>query len=153
NQAGTYNLSGGVLKTAAVFKGNAPGTATFNFNGGTIVPTSSTATFMQGLTAANVQAGGAVFNTNGKSITVAQSLMHSGVGIDGGLTLNDTSGTGALTLTGSNTFNGPTNVAAGVLFAGSALALQNSTVNLTIANSVQFDPSIGQFTFGGLSGS
>ena len=33
---GTYNLSGGVLTTAAIFKVSDGGTATFNFNGGTV---------------------------------------------------------------------------------------------------------------------
>ena len=49
---------------------------TLNQSGGTLVPTASRTTFLQGLTTANVQAGGAVINTNGFNVTVAQSLLH-----------------------------------------------------------------------------
>ena len=78
---GTYNLSGGILNTPHIQMSFAGNTATFNFNGGTLSPmvgTGSTANFMQGLTTANVQAGGAVVDTNSNAITIAQPLLHSG---------------------------------------------------------------------------
>jgi autotransporter-associated beta strand protein len=161
---GTYNLSGGILNTPLIQKSFAGNTATFNFNGGTLSPTASAANFMQGLNAANVQAGGAVIDTNGSVITIAQPLLHSGAGTDGGLTLTDSNAgaTGNLTLNGANTYNGTTRVisSAGALgpttlFLGNALAVQNSTVQMTsgLNNSVQFVGGIGAFTFGGLTGS
>ena len=161
---GTYNLSGGILNTPLIQKSFAGNTATFNFNGGTLSPTASAGNFMQGLNAANVQAGGAVIDTNSSVITISQPLLHSGAGTDGGLTLTDsnTAATGNLTLTGANTYNGTTRVinSAGALgpatlFLGSALAVQNSTVQMTsgLNNSVQFVGGIGAFTFGGLTGS
>ena len=163
-QVGVYNLSGGILNTARVFKQNGGATATFNFNGGTLSPTASATNFLQGLDAANVQAGGAVFDTNGNQITVGQNLLNGVAGTDGGLTLTDsnTTATGNLTLTGTNTYNGTTRVVStagafgpATLFLGNALAVQNSTVQMTagLNNSVQFNGGIGAFTFGGLSGS
>ena len=163
-QVGVYNLSGGILNTARVFKQNGGANATFNFNGGTLSPTASSTNFLQGLDAANVQAGGAVFDTNGSAITVGQTLLNGVAGTDGGLTLTDsnTTSTGNLTLTGTNTYNGTTRVVStagafgpATLFLGNALAVQNSTVQMTtgLNNSVQFNGGIGAFTFGGLSGS
>jgi fibronectin-binding autotransporter adhesin len=122
---GTYNLSGGTVVAPAV--GLTSGTGVFNFNGGTLMPDvnnnsgangSTTTCFMNGLTAANVQAGGAYINTNVYSITISQALLHSGTNaIDGGLTV---SGSGNLTLTGGNTFNGNLLVSSGTLTDGIA---------------------------------
>jgi len=118
---GTVNLDGGVLSTnrtitrSSFVNGAATGSGTFNFNGGTLQATGSSLA-MTGLSRANVRGGGAVFDTNGFDITIAQSLLHSAVAgdlaIDGGLTKN---GAGKLTLTGSNTYTGPTTVNSGTL--------------------------------------
>ncbi len=70
---------------------------------------------MQGLTTADVQAGGAIIDTQGFNVTVAQTLTHStalGGTADGGLTKN---GAGTLTLTGNNAYSGTTYVAGGAL--------------------------------------
>jgi autotransporter-associated beta strand protein len=90
----------------------ANGTRTFNFNGGSLTATGDTAAFFNlntGTSRANVRNGGAVINTNGFNVTVAQALLHSNIGgdnaIDGGLTKQ---GAGALILSGGNTFNGNT---------------------------------------------
>ncbi len=178
---GTYNLSGGVLITPAIQKNNVGGTATFNFNGGTLRavapdpthPEFARAVFMgpgdaavggaplPALTAANVQAGGAKIDSNGLNIIISQPLLNGVAGTDGGLTLNDSNAApGSLILTGANTYNGPTNVLAGTLVLGDpsgtqpggALALQNSTLNLTVNNSVHLAPGLSPFTIGGLSG-
>ncbi len=181
---GVYNLSGGTLNVAAIFKVNDGGTGTFNFNGGTLRvnagPTTALPIFMgsgnpdivnnnntppshtliEALTAANVQAGGAIIDVNSFGITISQPLLNGVAGTDGGLTLKDTSvgGGGSLTLTGADTFTGPTNIVAGAagptLFVGNTLALQNSTVNVgvTPANSVQFTSGLGSATFGSLAG-
>ena len=184
---GVYNLSGGTLNVAAIFKVQDGGTGTFNFNGGTLrvnsAPTTALPIFMgagnpdivnnnntppthtkiEALTAANVEAGGAIIDLNSFGITISQNLL-SGATNDGGLTLRDSSagGGGSLTLTGANTFNGPTTITPSAtsgptLFVGNTLALQNSTVNVSTVlvspNSVQFTSGLGSATFGALSGS
>ena len=72
--SGTYNLSGGLLKMAGVVAGTCA--ATFNFNGGTLQAGGDNPTFFSGLTAANVQSGGAIIDVQRFSVTVAQNLFH-----------------------------------------------------------------------------
>jgi len=106
---GTINLNGGTLQGGSVFKG--AGTGTFNFNGGILQATATSATFMTGLTAANVQSGGANIDTNNFAITIAQALLDGGGG--GGLTKT---GLGTLTLSSAaNTYTGPTLISNGTL--------------------------------------
>ncbi|WP_269543077.1 autotransporter-associated beta strand repeat-containing protein [Cerasicoccus fimbriatus] len=66
----------------------------------------------------------------------------------GGLAQN---GSGNLTLTAANTFTGDTDLNAGKIVLGNALALQNSTVNFNIDNGL--DVNGLDATLGGLSGS
>jgi autotransporter-associated beta strand protein len=122
--SGTYNLAGGTLNASDIVRGT--GAGTFNFNGGTLQPSGSNANFMSGLTAANVQAGGARIDTNGFDIAIGQPLL--GASGDGGLTKR---GVGTLTMTGANSFTGPTLVNAGTL----AFSTNPSTIGaLTIAD-------------------
>jgi autotransporter-associated beta strand protein len=115
---GTLNLSsGGTLLTTNVTGGS--GTSTLNLNGGTLV-LFGTAGTVGSVTTANVQAGGAVFNTNDGALAVSQSLGHDpGLGgtADGGLTKI---GAGTLTLTGSNTYTGGTVINGGTVRANNA---------------------------------
>ena len=110
---GTYNLNGGTL-TAQVVSRDIYGNATFDFNGGTLKPGAASATFMQGLTVASVQAGGAIIDTTGFDVTVGQALL-TGASPDGGLTKK---GSNTLTLSGANTYTGLTTVNAGTLELG-----------------------------------
>jgi fibronectin-binding autotransporter adhesin len=110
---GTFNLNGGLFQSFGTIASGG-GTSYFNFNGGTLQAESSSTTFMQGLTGANVGNGGAFVDTNGNNITIGQALLASG---SGGLTKL---GSGMLTLTGVNTYTGATTVSAGTL------ELQNS---------------------------
>ena len=101
------------------------GTGTVNFNGGTLMaasPGSPTTGFLSGLTAANVQAGGAVINPDGYNISIGQNLLHDpGLGgtTDGGLTK---SGSGTLLLASpQNAYTGGTTINAGeIKLSGSA---------------------------------
>ena len=121
NTSGTRiaNLNGGTLTVGQVFIGALAGgstaTNTFNFNGGTLKAIIANTTFMTGLTAANVQLGGAKIDTNSFDITIGQALIHDpalDVTPDGGLTK---SSAGTLTLTASNTYTGETTISGGTL--------------------------------------
>lgn len=113
---GTVTLaSNGLILTPYVYQnGTGNSRSYFNFDGGTLRARNSGATianFMQGLTLANVLAGGAVIDSSNNTVTVAQNLV-TGATPDGGLTKR---GSGTLILTGTNTWNGTTTVQAGTL--------------------------------------
>ena len=119
NTTGIFNLDGGVVTVNKVFEQNV-GTinSTFNFNGGTLKALKDNTTdFMTGLDNAVVKSGGAIIDTNGKSITLAQTLTPGSP--SGGLTKN---GLGNLTLSGASTYTGPTIVATGRLNIGGSVA-------------------------------
>ncbi len=109
------NLDGGILTTARVYENSAAVLSTNNFNGGTLRAVSGTsqgATFMVGLDRANIRNGGACIDPNGGNITISQDLLHSDINgdnaADGGLAIVGAGGT--LTLTGANTYTGPTTI-------------------------------------------
>ncbi|MES2924247.1 MAG: autotransporter-associated beta strand repeat-containing protein [Verrucomicrobiota bacterium] len=92
---GILNLNGGIVKPNNIVAGSAGGNSIVNFNGGTLQASFSTATFMGGLTGANIFSGGAVIDPNGTSITISQALKPAaGNGVDG-ITLS-TGGVGYL---------------------------------------------------------
>ncbi|MBN8460267.1 MAG: autotransporter-associated beta strand repeat-containing protein [Verrucomicrobia bacterium] len=128
-KTGTVNLDGGTLLTGSVSRGTVLSTGVLNLNGGTLKASGNNATFVQGLTRANVRNGGARIDTNGFNITIAQALAHSDIGgdnaTDGGLTK---SGSGTLNLTGSNSYTGNTAVNAGTLLVNGSLGSGTVTV-------------------------
>jgi len=139
------NLDGGTLRTRNIYTTNAAASSTFNFNGGTLLALASSGTFMQGLTTANVKAGGAVIDTDGNDITIAQSLLDSGSG-----SLRKI-GAGTLTLSGSSTYRGGTIVDTGTLALGHASALGWSGGSLTVNSGGTLDlsglaPTSGRLT-------
>jgi autotransporter-associated beta strand protein len=151
--AGTVNLNGGTLITPLVAKTvsgqTASGTATFNFNGGTLQASAAANPYLTGLNTANVRNGGAVINDGGFAITISQALLHSSIGgdaaTDGGLTKQ---GIGTLTLSGANTYTGPTLVSAGTLAVTSAQTTTNSltiadasTLSVTVSGTSQLQPA------------
>jgi autotransporter-associated beta strand protein len=118
----TINLNGGEVRLLFFnARANAvtPATATINFNGSLIQGKGDRTDFIETNTTtiitANVQAGGAIIDSNGFALTINQPLVHDaalGATLDGGLTKN---GLGTLTLNATNTYTGPTTVNAGVL--------------------------------------
>ena len=133
----TYNLDGGILTVPQIMASSSAGSGIFDFNGGTLKPTASTASFMQGLTAANVMAGGAVIDTTNYNITIAQELV-SGASPDGGLTKL---GSGRLTLSSGYSYTGPTVVNAGTLSLDASqtsypgnLTVNGATLNVSLNN-------------------
>lgn len=117
--SGVIHLDGGVMATAFVSRGS--GSGTVFFDGGTLRANADSSTFMQGLTAARIGAGGAILDASNFSITIAQPLLHDatlGTTPDGGLAKL---GSGTLRLTGANSYTGTTAIEAGTLvLAGAA---------------------------------
>lgn len=155
----TFNLDGGTLTIGQVLTVNNGGTAAFNFNGGTLRPAASSASFFDlggANQAARVQAGGAIVDSNGFDVTIAQALLSGSVA-GGGLTKN---GLGTLTLGGVNTFTGNTTVNAGALVVADNAALRflvgatgvnsqlNGTGAATLYGDFVFDLSAAGTTFG-----
>lgn len=133
----TTNLDGGTLTLGRVFQGTESGggliNSTFNFNGGIlkVLPgTTNAAQFMAGLHFAYVKFGGAIIDTNGvtgnsANVVIGQPLLNGTGG--GGLTKQ---GLGTLTLTGANTYTGPTIINGGKLaITAPYSALTATTVN------------------------
>jgi autotransporter-associated beta strand protein len=133
----TYSLNGGLLSIPLISWGGqasnfapARATAHFVFNGGTFQTTASSSSFFPAKVAVNnsqwlttIGAGGAIVDTDGNTVTFTNNLTtDSSVtsGTDGGLTKI---GAGVLTLSGSNTYSGPTNVSAGTLIVSATSAL------------------------------
>jgi autotransporter-associated beta strand protein len=75
--SGQVNLLGGTIITPYVVKGTAETTTgIFNFNGGTLKAHTTVApAFMSNLTAAYVYPDGAIIDTNGQNVNIAQSLL------------------------------------------------------------------------------
>ena len=122
---GIINLNGGTFSTNRAFSGTA-GKASINFNGGTLQATGTSLTIPTAITA-TIEDNGATVDTQTFAVTLAANLNHGGTAAtDGGLTKI---GSGALTLTGTDTFNGATVISAGSIVTGNALALGSSTLN------------------------
>jgi autotransporter-associated beta strand protein len=141
----TFHLNGGVLTVPKIITTTDSGTVALNLNGGTIKATNNEANFLT-LGGENqkvyVKSGGAVIDTNGYDITIAEGLVDGGG--NGGLTKN---GEGTLTLSGTSTYTGTTTVNAGTLYITGALASTNFVVeagatvagNGTISSDVTLD--------------
>ena len=101
--SGTYNLDGGTLIVSAISGG--PGTAVFNFNGGTLQAGAAFSTTQP--VALATSGGNATIDTAGYAVTLAGPLSGPG-----GLVKVDS---GTLTLTGSNSYTGGTTISGGTL--------------------------------------
>jgi autotransporter-associated beta strand protein len=125
---GTFNLNGGTLITGRVERGG--GNAFLNFNGGTLRANRTETNFISANMAVDVQAGGAIIDSNG--FTVTSTAVFSGVG---GLTKN---GAGTLNLLNANhTFAGGVAVNGGTLNLAARPASQ-AIASLTIGDGSTF---------------
>jgi len=84
----------------------------FNFNGGTLRAKSDQTEFLEGLTAAYVQSGGARIDTANHRVRIGQSLWED-PGRPGGGLLKE--GAGTLILSGDGTYRGGTLIREGTL--------------------------------------
>jgi fibronectin-binding autotransporter adhesin len=137
---GTVNLSGGQLN-ASGFSSGADATGgnlnQINFNGGVFKLTAGTGADIcnsNSFFSLNVQNGGAVINPNGFKAMIGESLVAAG---SGGLAISSVNG-GTLTLTGTNTYTGPTSVSGCTLIvsnsavsAAASILPQNSSLSVT----------------------
>ncbi len=108
--AGTYNLDGGLLAFSRPIQFGR--NAAFNFNGGTLQASGSFSAALPMTLGAS--GGGATIDTAGYAVTLSAPLSGSG-------RLTKV-GTGALTLTGSNTYSGETAINQGNLIVTGSLA-------------------------------
>lgn len=150
NGNGTINLNGGSI-TAVRITHVGGGAATLNFNGGTLIAgANANPAFIAGGIRAYVMTNGAVIDTAGNSIAIAQPLLDATNGSGGGLTKI---GNGTLSLTAANTYSGLTRVNAGILAgtgsiagpvtvaSGGTIAVDASAIGtLTINNSLTLLP-------------
>jgi autotransporter-associated beta strand protein len=149
---GTLNLdSGGTVATNRTISSGTVANGTLNFNGGTFLANGSAAGINLNATLgrANIRNGGAIIDSNGFDISIAQSLAHSDIEIDsptdGGLAKN---GTGKLTLLGINTYTGPTQVNSGTLVIANADAIPDEGTGVTVAAGAGFGFRAANFTDG-----
>ena len=130
SSSNTYNLVGGTLTVPQIRASSLNGTRVFNFNGGTLKAAGNHASFMASgvASAANVRNRGAIIDTAGFNVTIGQALRHSTIAgdnaADGGLVKM---GNGSLTLSGANSYTGPTTINGGTLALSTGGSISNSS--------------------------
>ncbi|HPM84133.1 MAG TPA: autotransporter-associated beta strand repeat-containing protein, partial [Candidatus Anammoximicrobium sp.] len=154
-------LNGGTLTTPYIYGNNYGGQTHVSFNGTRVVASADAADFLQvrlngssdmHSAVAEIANGGAIFDTNGHTVTIANVLTNLS-GNTGSLTKL---GSGTLTLSRPDTYSGATLVSAGTLKNGAANALPTGTT-LTVAGSGAtydlngFAQQVGGLSDGGVS--
>ena len=144
---GIIDLEGGIVTVRRIFESSAPQNSTLNLHGGTIKALANNVDFIN-VDYIWIKSGGAIFDSNGKTITVAKDMLTDVSSLGGGLTLNDTAVTkGTLTLSGALTYIGPTIVTAGKLVVpsthagtGALTVSANATLEVTVSGTSQWLP-------------
>lgn len=137
NSFGTVNLGnystsgqmGGTLVTGRGFTLVANSTANVNFDGGTFQATGNIGSLYAANIKGNVLDGGLVMDLGGHNVTISQPLNGTG---SGGVTLKSTGGGGIFTLSGNNTYVGPTQINAGTLLANTSAFVGSATGSGTV---------------------
>ena len=127
NGMGTFNLNGGTVTTKKIEGGN--GSATVNFNGGIVKAKEDQANFITNLDVANVQAGGAVIDSNGFKVGTEQAFTGTGG-------FNKT-GAGSLELRSASTNSGSSTVTMGTLVANNSSGSATGSGTLTVNSGAQ----------------
>lgn len=132
---GTLNLNGGFTFASAITHAGT-GTGALNWNGGVLKTRTSSLAFIAGNIVIGVGTNGAMMDTTNLNIAFLSPLLNgtSGSG-DGGF---NKLGSGTLTLSGTNTFTGPTIVSAGTLIVTNGGSIAAST-NLSVAIGATLD--------------
>lgn len=143
------DLEGGVVAVRGVYESKSTYSSTLNLHGGTLKALASNSDYLK-VDNIWIKSGGAIFDSNGKTITVTKNLLTDVSFLGGGLTLNDTAITkGTLTLSGASiTYTGPTLVSAGKLVVpsthagtGAATVSANATLGVTVSGTSQWQPA------------
>jgi autotransporter-associated beta strand protein len=145
---GIVDLEGGIVTVRRIFEQNSAQISTVNLHGGTLKALIDWADFLA-VDKIWVKSGGAIFDTNGKAITVTKALETDPVSTGGGLTLNDTAAIkGSLTLSATPTYTGPTMVTAGKLVVpsshvgtGALTVSANATLVVNVSGTSQWQPA------------
>ena len=74
--SGNLNVNGGTLTATEITTGNSGGVSTLSLNGGIIKPVADNPNFLHNITIVNVNAGGAIFDSQGHDIIVSQALPY-----------------------------------------------------------------------------
>jgi autotransporter-associated beta strand protein len=163
---GTLNLGTPIARQGVTTNGLATPAAAwvqFYFNGGTLQLTANLPQVFTGFGIANstadgvyVMAGGAVINNGGFNVGISNNLLEAASSTGGGLS---SLGSGTLTLSGANTYTGPTLVSAGKLvttttssFYSSGFSLADGATNQVVVTSSGTTLTLNSLTLGTSSG-
>jgi hypothetical protein len=155
----TVNLGGGLLQLAVPVSrqnvtpttGAGSASVVFNFNGGRLQAAANLPQIFSNFGTANstgdaiyILSGGAVIDGNGFNVGISNNLL-AGSGSTGGLTVTNS---GILTLTGANTYTGPTVIAGSTLaLAGGGSIGNSSALNISANGLFNFSANTN-FTLG-----